>query len=544
MLGVSWRGPEYALLGVIALGSLFYGQLRLNKLRWRLLQAAIFGYAGFAITNSWMVWTIENTAHVGSTEAMVFSHLTHLFHGGMFVLFSFLLWGAERTVRNGRLLLPLAFVAAELVWPNLFPFRQGCLLFATPQLVQALYLFGIAAASLQIALLSSLLPLGVACLRGFESPLQIGRNQATRAVIVVVTITLANFVWGQWRIQTFQQATNDFAGKQFSALVVQNDTTYAAFHIDLKKRSREHGEDCDLIIWPESSIGHFDKSLTSFSDPENIANLSYGYGYDSVRPLSDPGCYLLAGGYSSTRLGNESPARETKQSEFDDEDEDVYQLESKFVSAFLVDPEETIVGRHDKIKLMAGGEYTPAKWLVSKLDGWLSTFKSEAEDLSEEADEDFEEDRPKHPLSSGTIALPIGKVAGVSVGSLLCCEDMYSSISRDLTTNGADVLICMANGTCFNEQAALYQHFLISRFRAIENNRYFLRCGSLGVSALISPIGEVVNRIPCFENHHMRVEIPIENRQVSVFTRYGSWPLFVIGVLAYLTIGRSTWFEI
>jgi len=96
----------------------------------------------------------------------------------MFALFSLFGWLAERRIRNGWLLFPLAFVAAELIWPSLFPFRQGCLLFAIPQLVQSVSIFGIPAASLQITLFSCLLPLGVACLRLFKSPLKIGRSRA------------------------------------------------------------------------------------------------------------------------------------------------------------------------------------------------------------------------------------------------------------------------------------------------------------------------------------------------------------------------------
>ena len=542
MVGIAWRGPELSLLGVPGLGLYFHGQLRQRKLRWRLFQSAAFGYVGFLVSNFWMAWTIESTAQLGSSEAVLFSHLIHLLHGGMFVLFSFLGWIAERRIRNGWLLFPLAFVAAELIWPSLFPFRQGCLLFVIPQLVQSVSVFGIAAASLQIALLSCLLPLGVACVRLFKSPFQIGRPQAVLATLAIITITLVNFAWGQWRMQTIEHTKNNLAGETFSALVVQNDTTYATYHIDLMKRSRQNDDDCDLIVWPECSIGHFDRSLTGFSDFRRLAKLSYGYGYDSVRPLSDPDCYLLAGGYSSSRLAGD-PATEdrTELPEYEDE-EDEHQLESKFVTAFLINPAETIVGRHDKVKLMAGGEYTPAEWLVSEVDDWFEPWTTLDEGLSEEMEEDFEAGPENHPLSSGTQSLPIGTIDDVSVGAMLCCEDMYPSISRELTASGADVLICLANGTCFNEEAALYQHFLISRFRAIENNRYLLRCGSLGVSALVSPSGEVVDRLPCFEDHSMRVEIPKENRQFSIFTRHGSWPLFAVCIFAYLTIGRSAVF--
>ena len=287
-----------------------------------------------------------------------------------------------------------------------------------------------------------------------------------------------------------EHAKNEFAGETFSAHVVQNDTTYATYHIDLMKRSRDNDNNFDLVVWPECSIGHFDRSLTGFSDYKMLAELSYDYGYESVRPLADPRCHLLAGGYTSIRLASD-PAHEsrTKSPKYDNEDVEP-QFESKFVTAFLINPEETIVGRHDKVKLMAGGEYTPAERLVSELNDWIEVITTENEGPREETGDDYEEGSENHPLSSGTQVFPIGTVEDVSVNANLCYEDMYSSISRDITACGADILICLANGTCFNEEVALYQHFLISHFRAIENNRYLLRCGSLGVSALISPSDE------------------------------------------------------
>jgi len=538
LVGVAWLGPEYSLLGILGLGLFFHGQLGLHRLRWRLLQSVIFGYASFAITNSWMIWTIANTTAIASEDAFVFSQLIHLFHAGMFVLFSFFGWIAEKKVRNGWLLLPMIFVAAEMIWPSLFPFRQGCLLFATPPLVQSVSVFGVSAASLQIVLLSSLLPLGLVCFGRFDSQFQIGREQAKRAVLIVILISLCNFCWGTWRIWTTHQAGNSFAGNKTSIAVIQNDTSYATFHVDLMSHSRDLGDDCDLIVWPECSIGHFDRSLTSFADYKSLSKLSYGYGFESFRPLPAPECHLLAGGFSSSRCEDSLPQEVETKHKFDDEQSEP-QLDSKYVTAFLISPEEAIVGRHDKTRLMAGGEYVPAQWLVSKIKGWLAALKTNPEEV--EQSEEFEADPSNHRLSRGVSAQPIGEVGGLAIGALLCCEDMYSSISRELTINGADILICLANGASFNEPAALHQHFVISRFRAIENNRHLLRCGSLGGSALITPMGDITESLPCFENGQMHVEIPIEQRQFSVFTRYGSWPLFALFGLSYFVIGRSAW---
>ena len=96
--------------------------------------------------------------------------------------------------------------------------------------------------------------------------------------------------------------------------------------------------------------------------------------------------------------------------------------------------------------------------------------------------------------------------------------------TRQLVRNGAEVLICMANGMAFDQAAPLRQHFDIARFRAIENDRYFVRCGSHGVTCLVSPTGQLVGRAPCFDTAIANLSIPIyQSRPLTLFCRYGDW---------------------
>lgn len=94
-------------------------------------------------------------------------------------------------------------------------------------------------------------------------------------------------------------------------------------------------------------------------------------------------------------------------------------------------------------------------------------------------------------------------------------------IARQLTNQGADLLVCLANGMSFDSESALRQHFNISRFRAIENNRYFIRCGSTGVSCLISPTGQIVSVLPCESEGTLNLKIPTGKRDRTVYSSIG-----------------------
>ena len=534
LVGVGWVWPSLSLLGIAGLAFFLHGQILQPKLRWRFFHGLVTGYIAFAVANFWMVWTIENTVALTSLQATLFAQAIHLFHGGVFACFAFVGWFAEKKIPHGWLLWPALFALVEMLWPSLYPARQGCLLFSISPLVQVVSIFGISAATFQLVAISGLFPLGLRYFFGGPEHQPSGRRHALLAMSAIVIMTGCNFGWGYWRCSEIEQAERDYVGDKLSILALQNETSYATYHVDLVAHSREASEDCDLIVWPECSLGHFDKSLTSFSDWKKLSKLSYGYGSVSKRPLPKPKRHLLAAGYSSVRKSESEVVTLAALNEEPPEPK----IESKYVTAYLISPEEEILGVHDKVELMAGGEYMPAEWLVTPVSRWLAALEAE-DGLGESEADKFEQEEPAfdpstYPLSRGNETGPIGTIEGVSVGTMLCCEDMYSHVSREETKNGADVLICLANGICFNDQAALEQHYMIGRFRALENNRYLLRCGSVGVSALLNPAGNEVDKLDCFENSQMNIDIPCRQRELSLFTVWGEWPLYAAAFSIYL----------
>src|SRR5690606_38878770 len=136
------------------------------------------------------------------------------------------------------------------------------------------------------------------------------------------------------------------------------ETEYAGFHYDMLDRTRQH-TDSELVVWPECSLGHYRRDLTDFSDEIQVAVKSFGIGYQ-FRPMPDPHCYLLGGGYSWTQCPNTDERKKA----------------SKYVSAYLIDPQEKMVGRRDKIELMVGGECVPGDRYFPGLSKWLFTGES------------------------------------------------------------------------------------------------------------------------------------------------------------------------
>ena len=78
---------------------------------------------------------------------------------------------------------------------------------------------------------------------------------------------------------------------------------------------------------------------------------------------------------------------------------------------------------------------------------------------------------------------------------LLCFEDTFPGLARKFVDRGADFLAVLTNDAWFGHSSAPYQHLKASVFRAIENGVSVVRSANSGISAFISPVGEIKERV-------------------------------------------------
>ena len=99
------------------------------------------------------------------------------------------------------------------------------------------------------------------------------------------------------------------------------------------------------------------------------------------------------------------------------------------------------------------------------------------------------------PGASYTL-MPVGDMRA---GVFICIESAYPSIARQLTSEGADVLINISNDGYLGPTAVMRQHLANAIFRAVENERPLLRVTNTGISAFITPRGQVKDATGAFQ---------------------------------------------
>ncbi|MDT7602320.1 MAG: apolipoprotein N-acyltransferase [Acidobacteriota bacterium] len=171
-------------------------------------------------------------------------------------------------------------------------------------------------------------------------------------------------------------------------------------------------------------------------------------------------------------------------------------------SAVLVNEEGRLVAQYDKIRLLPFGEYVPLpRWLGGGLFGGLVGEFT--------------------PGANYTL-LPLGQARA---GVFICFESAFPAIARTFTDAGADVLINISNDGYLGRTPVLRQHLANAIFRAVENRRTILRVTNTGITARITPRGEVQDATDSFQPVTRTWTITRAAGGKTFYTRHGD--LFV-----------------
>jgi apolipoprotein N-acyltransferase len=237
----------------------------------------------------------------------------------------------------------------------------------------------------------------------------------------------------------------------------------------------------DLAVWPENAL---DRDPTT--DPTLGAEVA-----SAVRVVGAP---TLVGAITETpdgRLLNED---------------------------LLYTPAARVVDRYAKNHLLPFGEYVPFRRQLS----WIPDVERVRADLSPG-------DEPgRFGLTSGGFA------------AIICFENAFPDLVRDFVTEDSGFLVVSTNNSTFGISAAPEQHVVLSELRAVESGRWVVHAALSGISAFISPGGEVVSDTALFRSAVLRGELRRAS-ETTVYDAIGGWlplVLLILLGLAYLSPGR------
>lgn len=385
--------------------------------------------------------------------------------------------------------LAISVVIVEYSFPFLFPWQIAMSQFRIPLLSQTAELWGCFGISGLVALTNGIIFEKIATSTGWIPSTQsiIKRRKAFLALLIAVV------VYGAIRI-TQIEASGKNPNRILKTGIVQpnikikekGNPHYALKHLWLMQSFSSALEQmgAQLIVWPETAYP-FKIARGTKRDPSGMRKIS---AHIHV-PLITGAISFAKGSY--------------------------------YNSAYLVTPDEKLIGPADKLNLVLFGEYNPLKNLTPS----------------------FIKNR-----------LPPSAIVGLSAGSqptilsykkiragiLNCFEDTLSEYVVKVSKKGANILVNITNDAWFGKTPQPYQHLALSVFRTIENRVPMVRAVNTGVSAYIDAAGFIKYESNIFTQDFKLVDVSLTPNPPSntpyqmggyligwfLLLVYALWPLF------------------
>lgn len=111
-------------------------------------------------------------------------------------------------------------------------------------------------------------------------------------------------------------------------------------------------------------------------------------------------------------------------------------------------------------------------------------------------------------------------VGAARIGVLVCYEELYFDLARDLRNRGASLQAIITNDAWFGR--TLFQQYQANtvRLRAIENRSAFVRVANTGISGFVDPLGRYHHRTELFVPAVETWEVPLTTGR-TVYDRLG-----------------------
>lgn len=188
-------------------------------------------------------------------------------------------------------------------------------------------------------------------------------------------------------------------------------------------------------------------------------------------------------------------------------------------SAVLLGKDGKYHGKYNKTHLVPFGEYVPFKKFLPFLAPLV------------EAVGDFTPGKIEAPLEQGA----------VKAGVLICFESVFPDLSRQWVEAGANILVNLTNDAWYGKSSAPIQSLAMTVLRAVETRRSIVRSANTGISAFITPLGEITIKSDIFVPWAAKEELTLHDEK-TVWVRYGyNFAPFCLGLAGFGLLLVALW---
>jgi apolipoprotein N-acyltransferase len=452
------------------------------------LLASLSGFTMNMLGFYWLLGMLKEFSGFPTAICLLLMSLLCLYQGFRVGAIGWLYCRAERRGWPAQFAFIVAFAASELLFPVLFPWFFGATVHQVPLLLQTADLGGPIFVGLVVVAVN--FAIAEPILARLEQ-----RPILPRQVAIPLGLVLLAVAYGGVRMRQVDAQVAK-APKARVGLVQANMSLMGKRrelaeglrrHLTMTEELKSRGP-LDLVVWSETSVMRaVDERELGTRVPEQVSRrigVPAIFGAVLVRPVDGPREYFA------------------------------------FNTALASDAEGEIRGRYDKQFLVTFSEYIPFGDSLPILYEWSPNSGR------------FSPGNSIEPLTVGEH----------QVATIICYEDLSPGFVNTMFRHkNADLLVNITNDAWFGDTIEPYQHLALSKLRAVEQRRFFVRSTNSGVSAFVDPVGRTISQTGTFKQQTLDHEIAWLKRTTPyrLFGEWLTWLLAAMGVgAAFVTRSR------
>ena len=121
---------------------------------------------------------------------------------------------------------------------------------------------------------------------------------------------------------------------------------------------------------------------------------------------------------------------------------------------------------------------------------------------------------------------------------IICYEIVFDKIFKNINKKEIDILVNITNDSWFGTKSGPYQHFYISRIKALVANKPLLRVSNNGISAIIDNNGKIIKSSKLNKISQLKYILEINNNK-SYFPMHKIFMLYLFSIFIVLIINRK-----
>jgi apolipoprotein N-acyltransferase len=442
--------------------------------------AFLYGWlAGIAAHMGGFYWLLGTMVRFGNLHPALAAAIFLIFGLASAAAYGLIALGTK-LMMDRRLPLPLSLavslVTVEAFFPHLFPWLLAMSHWRLPLSFQTAEIWGAAGISGILAVSSGVIFEKIACDAGW-----LVRTRTMRT-LARITAALVCFmvVYGALRMEMVGRQSRSLPGMKVGivqpniSIEEKGDPSYGmrilwllqSFSLNLEQRG------AGLIVWPETSY--------PFKIPRGQKK-----DFDGGRKISTYTTVPIVTGavsYGGGRFYN---------------------------SAFLVAPDQTLVGPSDKNNLVLFGEYNPLYDILPE------SLRIRYPGIA------------RRGLTAGKKPVLL-EHREMRLGVLNCLEDILPGYTAKVVRAGANLLVNITNDAWFGDTPEPWQHLALAVFRTVENRRELVRSVNTGVSAAVDLTGKIKYMSGTFQQEYVTVDVKLSTLKTP-FQAAGDWLRWLCG---------------